>query len=166
MPAYQKNEQKKLWRGSLRAEKNWLYIFKSSVLRKTTLLCSEEEKQQKKEENFPFHKQFMSVLKLLTIGSSFFYEEGMILSAEFQFKRSLLHIQCKFSSLLGLNAAFLDSQMHKKDHKMNDRCLLLYFLYPKFYILAERMRRVVITNLFSSQPTSMRYKITRHQFIF
>jgi hypothetical protein len=63
--------KKKLRLEPLRAEKNQLYIFTSSVLRKPTVLFSEEEKGQSKEGKFPFHKPFMSVLKLLTIGSSF-----------------------------------------------------------------------------------------------
>jgi len=63
----------------------------------------------------------------------------MILSAEFQFKRSVLHTQCKFSSLLGLNAVFLDSQRYKKRPSNERQMLTLYivcwFLCLQFYRL-------------------------------
>jgi hypothetical protein len=48
----------------------------------------------------------------------------MIFSTVFQLKRSLLHIQCKFSSLLGLNGAFSARKDMRKYHQMDERSSL------------------------------------------
>jgi hypothetical protein len=79
--------------------------------------------------NFPFHKQFMFLPKLLTIGLSFnMKEEKVFFSYSISAQRLVLHIQCKFSSLLRLNGAFSARIDRRKYHQMDERISLLYCL--------------------------------------